>query len=219
MRARLPAAVLAVPILVFVASCGGDDAAVPTTTAAATTTPTTVEATTTTTSTTTTTTTTSTTTTTTTTSTTTTVPEPEPVDAAQQFLDIVMPVNCSVVTVNAAWEEVVDENGQYFESDWPVIEALLLGAYRSFADAYDDGVDDLTAALWPDELQPGIDELAAEWAVRAQVSREVAAATGWEEFEAAIVRFPAQSAAGEIRDALGLPPPDPATFVCDDPPA
>lgn len=219
MRSRTIAALLATSVLVVVAGCGGDDATG--TTEAETTTPAepaTTLATTTTVGATTTSTTTSTTTTSTTTSTTTTTePEPEPVDHAQQFLDIVGPVNCAIVAVNDAWEEVLGEDDQYFESDWPIIQAVLLTAYLGFAEAYDTAATELAAASWPEELQPEIDQLSANWEAEGEVAREVAAAVSFAEFTDALAGFTGGGSSVAIREALELPPPDPATFVCDDP--
>lgn len=156
-------------------------------------------------------------TTTTAAATTTTEPEPEPVDHGQQFLEIVDPVNCAILAVNDAWAQVLDEDGQYFETDWPIIEAVLLDAYIGFAETYERASTALVTAMWPEELQVIVDDVAGAWAEQARVGREVAAATSFAEFEAAIVGFQGIGSAGALRDALDLPPPDPTTFVCDDP--
>src|SRR5262245_6929618 len=126
--------------------------------------------------------------------------------AAQQYLALVMPVNCAWQRFNEALNTVAGADGQISPDEWrqsgeQVRAAALLGVA-----AQTDFVQNARAGTWADDLKPYIESLAQGQARVGEYYQRVADAVSPEAF-AAVGPPPdaGQEAAALIRAQLGLP--------------
>jgi hypothetical protein len=179
----------------LVAACGGSTVATttlqPTTTEA----PTTTQA-----------------TTTTTVATTTTV---DPVvSAGAYYVESVTPSNCAGQTTETIWDDIADEEGYLYDTDWERIEAEMLPAYQIYAAKLVGFVEALASYEWPESVQADIEGLMSEVSAEAGWAQEVSEASSFDSFITLQNEVREFSAAAIVRAKLGLPTNIGATSDC-----
>ncbi len=128
----------------------------------------------------------------------------------QQYLNFVSAPNCANDKLNKTFEAVYGPDNEATAKDWPRIQAELLPAFKTFADATIVQFQQVSAAKWPANAQNDIQQFVRLLTAAVSELQAQAAAKTFDEFVTLRNRnSPADEAAGNqaaaVRAILGLP--------------
>jgi len=124
--------------------------------------------------------------------------------AGSHYTRIVAPYNCATAAVNAAWDELVDEEGYVYEDQWDDIKTVLLPTYAESSVAGVAFIEALAGYDWPAVVRNDIDDLMVEITGEAGWSDNMAEATDYLNFTELNIDLTENKAATVIRAKLGI---------------